>query len=95
MHIGSNSKKEGSMHPLSLKSWAIEVRLKEIEKLEFINQLALPEQHLSSLNSKIMSRIRSRAFFETVWELKHHPTHIRYVFMSVFFYTRRSEIIDE
>jgi len=68
--------------------------LKEIEKLEFINQLDLPEQQLTSLNSKIMSRIRSRALSETAWELRRHPTHIRYVLMSVFLYSRRSELID-
>ena len=68
--------------------------LKEIEKLEFITQLKLPEQQLTSLNSKIMSRIRSRVFSETAWELKRHPVHIRYVLMSIFFYSRRSEIID-
>ena len=53
--------------------------LKEIEKLEFINQLELPEQQLISLNPKIMSRIRSRVFSETAWELKRHPVYIRYV----------------
>lgn len=68
--------------------------LKEIEKLEFINWLDLPGQQLTSLNSKIMSRIRSRVFSETSWELKCHPAHIRYVLMSVFSYCRRSEIID-
>lgn len=68
--------------------------LKEIEKLEFINQLELPEQQLISLNTKIMNRIRFRAISETVWELKRHPVHIRYVLMSVFFYSRRSEIVD-
>lgn len=68
--------------------------LKEIEKLEFINGLELPEQQLSSLNPKIMSRIRSRTLSETAWELKRHPSSIRYVLMSVFFYSRRIEIID-
>ena len=68
--------------------------LKEIEKLEFITQLKLPEQQLISLNPKIMSRIRSRVFSETAWELKRHPVHIRYVLMSIFFYSRRTEIID-
>lgn len=68
--------------------------LKEIEKLEFINRLDLPGQQLNSLHTKIMSRIRSRVLSETAWELKRHPAHIRYVLMSVFFYSRRSEIID-
>lgn len=68
--------------------------LKEIEKLEFINGLDLPDQRLGSLNTKIMSRIRSRALSESSWELKRHPAHIRYVLMSVFLYSRRSEIID-
>jgi hypothetical protein len=68
--------------------------LKEIEKLEFINGLELPGQQLASLHPKIMSRIRSRALSETAWELKRHPPSIRYVLMSVFFYSRRNEIID-
>ncbi|QQM26557.1 Tn3 family transposase [Elizabethkingia sp. M8] len=73
---------------------SLESILKELEKLEFIDQLELPEQQLSALNSKVMNLIRSRAFSETSWELKRHPPIIRYALMSVFFYTRRSEIID-
>ncbi|MFV0468511.1 MAG: DUF4158 domain-containing protein, partial [Dysgonomonas sp.] len=90
--------KTESMNFASLKSdpgrVSLDSVLKEIEKLEFINQLEFPEQQLSSLNPKIMSRIRSRALSETTWELKRHPVHIRYVLMSIFFYTRQSEIID-
>lgn len=68
--------------------------LKELEKLEFINLLKIPEQQLCSLNPKLMTHIRSRVLSETAWEIKRHPPAIRYALMSVFFYTRRSEIID-
>ncbi|CAA7197404.1 hypothetical protein CHRY9293_03463 [Chryseobacterium potabilaquae] len=68
--------------------------LKELEKLEFINCLQIPEQKLSSLNPKIMNHMRSKALSETAWEIKRHPPTIRYALMSVFFYTKQSEIID-
>jgi len=68
--------------------------LKEIEKLEFISLLKIPSKQLDSLNPKIMNDIKSRVFSETAWEIKRHPPAIRYALMSVFFYTRRSEIID-
>ncbi len=32
--------------------------------------------------------------FSYEWEIKRHPPAIRYALMSIFFYTRRSEIID-
>ncbi len=41
-----------------------------------------------------MNDIKSRVLSETAWEIKRHPPAIRYTLMSVFFYTRRSEIID-
>jgi len=68
--------------------------LKEIEKLELINILKIPSKQLDSLNPKIMNDIKSRVLSETAWEIKRHPPAIRYTLMSVFFYTRRSEIID-
>lgn len=75
--------KTESMNFASLKSdpgrVSLDSVLKEIEKLEFINQLELPEQQLSFFNPKIMNRIRSRALSEATWELKRHPAHIRYV----------------
>lgn len=67
--------------------------LKEIEKLEFINGLELPQQQLSSLNPKIMSRIGSRALSESSWKLKRHPSFIRYVLMSVSFIADEARLL--
>jgi len=90
--------KQGTVEFTFLKSdpgrVSLDSVLKEIEKLEFINFLKIPEQQLSSLNPKLMTHIRSRVLSETAWEIKRHPPTIRYALMSVFFYTRRSEIID-
>lgn len=68
--------------------------LKEIAKLDFINSLELPDSQLSTVNSKIIDRLRQRILSETAWEVRRHPVTIRYALMSVFFYTRKSEIID-
>jgi TnpA family transposase/DNA-binding cell septation regulator SpoVG len=90
--------KMGTVSFSSLKSdpgrISLDTVLKEIEKLDFINQIEIPEQQLSSLSSKLISRIRLRALSETTWEVRRHPVYIRYAIISVFLYTRRSEIID-
>lgn len=68
--------------------------LDELTKLEFINTLELPFEIIASTNPKIISRLRQRILSENAWEIRRHPKNIRYALMSIFFYSRKSEIID-
>ncbi|WP_439331981.1 hypothetical protein [Pseudoalteromonas caenipelagi] len=68
--------------------------LKEIEKLSFINSLNLPNEQLIKINPKILTRFKQRVSPESAWEVKRHPDHIRYAMMLIFFYLRKSELID-
>ncbi|WP_445766581.1 Tn3 family transposase [Rheinheimera sp.] len=68
--------------------------LSEIEKLNFIQSLAMPDEQLVRINTKILSRFKQRIASESAWEAKRHPPKIRYALLIIFFYVRRSEIID-
>lgn len=67
---------------------------KEIEKLESIEQLALPHDLFSHIPSKLLHVYRLRAGTESITELRKHPERIRYVLVAAFCYEKRAEIID-
>ena len=72
----------------------LESVLGEVDKLKFIQSLALPIEQLELIHPKILARYKQRVISESAWEVKRHPDQIRCALLSIFFYERRSEIID-
>lgn len=68
--------------------------LKEIEKLETIRQLELPENLFTSISPKIIHHYRQRASAEPPRELRRHPNPIRYTLVAAFCWQRSQEITD-
>lgn len=72
----------------------IDTVLREIEKLNFIHSMALPDVVLSGVHPKVIQRFKQRVATELVWEAKRHPDKIRYAMLTIFYYSRRAELID-
>jgi hypothetical protein len=68
--------------------------LKEIDKLQTIRQLELPENLFANISPKILHHYRQRASTEPPRELRRHPDPIRYTLVSVFCWLRSQEITD-
>lgn len=68
--------------------------LKEIDKLQTIRQLELPENLLANTSPKILHHYRQRASTEPPRELRRHPDPIRYTLVSIFCWLRSQEITD-
>lgn len=68
--------------------------LKEVEKISFIRSLRLPIQTFTAFNAKVLQRYRQHVNSESAWEMKQHPTTIRYGLYAIFLYWRQREIID-
>ena len=68
--------------------------LKELAKLESIDQLSLPSDLFDHVPSKMLHSYRLRAGTESITELRQHPESIRYTLIAAFCVERRSEIID-
>lgn len=68
--------------------------LKEIDKLETIRQLELPENLFTNISPKIIHHYRQRASAEPPRELRRHPNPIRYTLVAAFCWQRSQEITD-
>ncbi len=68
--------------------------LKEIDKLETIRQLELPENLFTAISPKIIHHYRQRASAEPPRELRRHPDPIRYTLVAAFCWQRSQEITD-
>ncbi|EAW33245.1 putative transposase [Lyngbya sp. PCC 8106] len=68
--------------------------LKEIDKLETIRQLELPENLFTEISPKIIHHYRQRASAEPPRELRRHPEPIRYTLVAAFCWQRSQEITD-
>ena len=74
--------------------FATDSLLKEIDKLETIRQLELPEHLFTQTSPKIVQHYRQRASTEPPRELRRHPQSIRYTLMAAFCWQRKQEITD-
>ncbi|EAW36256.1 putative transposase [Lyngbya sp. PCC 8106] len=72
----------------------LESLLKEIDKLETIRQLELPENLFTEISPKIIHHYRQRASAEPPRELRRHPDPIRYTLVAAFCWQRSQEITD-
>jgi TnpA family transposase len=87
-HLGFHTLKFDPARP------SLETVLKELEKLDTINRLALPPNLFRQVPAKMLSTYRLRAGTESISELRQHPEPIRYTLVAAFCYERRGEIID-
>jgi len=75
--------------PLSL-----ERVLQEIDKLERIQQLGLPQEMFAHLSAKTLDSYRNRIAVEELQEVRRHPDPIRYTLLAAYCWRRRQEIVD-
>jgi len=68
--------------------------LKELDKLEIIDGMVLPDEIFSGIPTSLVHRYRKRAATEGISELRKHPDNIRYTLVAAFCIERRAEIID-
>lgn len=68
--------------------------LRELEKLNIINTLAMPPELFQGIPDKVIHKYRMRAGTESITELRQHPPAIRYTLLVAFCHERRQEIID-
>jgi TnpA family transposase len=68
--------------------------LQELAKLKAICELGLPSATLGRLPPKWLQKFRLRAGVESIWDLRRHPTHVRYGLTATFCFQRQHEIVD-
>jgi hypothetical protein len=68
--------------------------LAEIEKLQSIRALGLPDSLFTLVAPKLVQQYRRRASTEPPRELRRHPAAIRYTLVAAFCWQREHEIID-
>ena len=68
--------------------------LRELEKLQQIETLGLPDTLFAALPPKILRQYRLRAAAEPPREIRRHPAPMRYTLLAAFCWQRRHEIID-
>ena len=68
--------------------------LTEIEKLHRIRAVGLPFDLFGGIAPKLIKTYRQRAATESPYDLRQHPTAIRYTLMAAFCYSRSQEITD-
>ncbi|MCP4360162.1 MAG: Tn3 family transposase [Chloroflexi bacterium] len=74
---------------ISLKSM-----LTELEKLNHIQQLALPDDLFVDVPNSVLKQYRQRVAIEAPREVRRHPDAVRYTLLAAFCWLRRQEIID-
>ncbi len=68
--------------------------LKEVGKLNFIQSLNLSDEVFKEVHVKVIKRYRQRIASESAWDVKQHPSSIRYGLIMSFLFLRKQEIID-
>ena len=83
-------------HELKQGTGAVKVDslLREIDKLQQIEALALPADLFADTAPKVVETYRQRVAVEDLHEIQRHPDPVRYTLLAVFCWQRRREIID-
>ena len=68
--------------------------LTEIEKLKRIRAVGLPSDLFTGISPKLIKTYRNRAATESPYDLRQHPSAIRYTLMAAFCLKRSQEITD-
>ncbi len=74
---------------------SLETVLLEIEKLQKVEALQLPENLTSGISPARLKPLYLRAVTESVWDLKRHPEHISLSLLALLCYRRKGELLDE
>ncbi len=72
----------------------LESILDEINKLQVIRNLKIPENIFDNIPQKILKQYKQRISSELLGEIKRHPDEIKYSLLSIFFWKRGREITD-
>jgi len=85
-----------TLHELKRGAGAINVDslLDEIDKLEKIEYLDLPQDLFQATDPKVVESYRRRVAVEDLHEVQRHPDPVRYTLLAAFCWQRRREIID-
>lgn len=67
---------------------------KEIEKLQQLRALGLPDTLFERVPVKVVTQYRQRASSEPPRELRRHPPHVRYTLLAALCWQRQREITD-
>ncbi|WP_161635311.1 DUF4158 domain-containing protein [Aquimarina macrocephali] len=73
---------------------SLETVLSEIEKLQIVRDLCLPENLTANISSSRLQPLYLRAGTESTWDFKRHPEHISLSLLALLCLKRRGEIID-
>jgi TnpA family transposase len=66
----------------------------EIEKLQQLRELGLPDVLFEGVPVKVVTNYRQRASTEAPRELRRHPPHVRYTLLAALCWQRQHEITD-
>ncbi|MDX9806776.1 MAG: Tn3 family transposase, partial [bacterium] len=66
----------------------------EINKLQIIRKLKLPDNLFGNIPPKVLKGYKQRVSSELLGEIRRHPDEIRYSLLAVFFWLRGREITD-
>lgn len=73
---------------------SLDTLLHELDKLQRVQEVALPMAALATVPMKWRQKFRQRAAIETVWDLRRHAPDVRHGLMAAFCHERQHEIID-
>ncbi len=84
------------LHELKQGAGAIKVEslLSELDKLQQIEELALPADLFADTAPKVLENYRQRVAVEDLHEIQRHPDPVRYTLLAAFCWQRRRELID-
>ncbi len=68
--------------------------IEEVEKLEVLQELNLPDTLFEHITPKLIGKYRQRAAAEPPRELRNHPNPVKYTLLSAFCWQRRREVTD-
>jgi TnpA family transposase len=68
--------------------------VREIEKLECLRDIRLPDKLLEGLSPKMIALYKQRVATEPLRELRRHPDHIKYPLLAIYCRQRAEEITD-
>ena len=87
--VSTFEKIKASVGPVGLKSLH-----KEIIKLQILRSVGITSEVFTGIPFKVIKILERRAKNETAWEMRRHPSEIRYGLMACFTHISTMEVID-
>ncbi len=77
------------------RKFGMKTLLCEIRRLQFVNEIGITaDLHLSDVPEEVLKLLRERAAPEGAYQMKRHPTDLRYALLAALLHFRRMELID-